>query len=192
MQFSLAIYSLTGTLGCKQYLAVSDSRISAKKLVFDFPDLRKSCSVCARSRCATWKGYYSRHFFCPVLEYDGRIWIRKGYCKSTNTHFSMLPDFCIPYLRWSKFIFREILARKFKSFSKDFDWDLSFSTLYWIGVLLVKLLRINSHLTLLHPPETNSVHELNNYSSHGLKNLSLASDFNWSKKIIPSALSPPP
>jgi hypothetical protein len=103
----------------------------------------------------------------------------------------MLPDFCIPYLRWSKFIFNELLSRKFKSFSRDFDWDLSFSTLYWVGVLLVKLLRINSHLFLLPFPQTNSIHELKNFSSMNLQNALIDTEFNWNKKIISSGLSPP-
>jgi hypothetical protein len=192
LQFSIPVYSLTGTLGCKQYLAASDSRFSFKKIDFDFLDLRKSCPVCSASGCAIWKGYYSRHFFCPVLEYDGRIWIRKGFCKTRFTHFSMLPDFCIPYLCWSKFMFVELLSRKFKSFSKDFEWDLSFSSLYWIGALLVKLLRINSHLLLLPSPQTNSIHELKNFESLSTPNLLFGIDFDWNKIIIPSGLSPPP
>ena len=191
MQFRIPIYSLTGTLGCKQYLAASDCRISSKKMAFEFIDIHKACLVCTRSGCAIWKGYYSRHFLCPVLEYDGRIWIRKGYCKTNNTHFSMLPDFCIPSIRWSKFLFAELLKRKFKSFLKDFDWDISFSTLYWVGALLIKLLRINSHLYLAHPPNTNSVSELQNYTSEEMQKLPLSENFNWNKQIKPSATSPP-
>ena len=159
---------------------------------FKFIDIHSACPVGSRPLCAIWKGYYSRHFFCPVLEYNGRIWIRKGLCHFRKTHFSMLPDFCVPYICWSKFIFGELLNRKFESFSKDFDWDLSFSTLYWVGALLVKLLRINSHSLLTSSPQTNSVHELRNYSSRGLDGLPLNADFNWNKKIIPSGLSPPP
>jgi len=192
LQFSIPIYSLTGTLGCKQYLAASDSRVSSKKMDFLLPDIQQACPACSRPFCAVWKGYYSRHFTCKILEYDGRIWVRKGLCKTKKIHFSMLPDFCIPYLRWSKFIFAELLSHRFKSFSNSLEWDLSFSTLYWIGALLVKLLRVNAPLFLLHPPQTNSVHELKNYSSGDLQNVPLRPDFNWNKKIVSSGLSPPP
>jgi len=191
LQFKIPIYSLTGTPGCKQYLEASDSRISSKKMDFEFIDLHKVCLVCARPGCAIWKGYYSRHFFCPVLEYDGRIWIRKGLCKATNTLFSMLPDFCIPSIRWSKFIFVELLKQKFESFLKDCDWDISFSTLYWIAALLIKLLRLNSHLYSIQPPNTNSVSELQNYISEEMQKLPLLDNFNWNKQIKPSATSPP-
>lgn len=191
LQFSIPIYSLTGTLGCKQYLAASDARESIKKIDFAYPDITKSCPVCSCSGCATWKGYYSRSFTCPILEYEGRIWIRKGFCKSKKAWFSMLPDFCIPYLRWSKFVFVELLKRKFNSYSKEFDCELSFSTLYWIGSLLVKLLRINSSLYLSLPPATNSVHELKAFSSADLHSLPWKSEFCWNKEIIPAALSPP-
>jgi hypothetical protein len=103
----------------------------------------------------------------------------------------MLPDFCIPYLRWSKFIFSQFLSLKVTSFFNAFDWDLAFSTLYWMGALLVKLLRINSHLYLQHSPRTNSIHELKNYSSEVMQKLPLMSEFNWNKQIIPSGTSPP-
>ena len=191
LQFSIPIYSLTGIQGCKQYLAASEARESLKKIVFAYPDITKSCLVCSFSGCATWKGYYSRSFFCPILDFDGRIWIRKGLCKTKKVNFSMLPDFCIPYLRWSKFIFVELLKRRFNSYSKEFDWELSFSTLYWIGSLLVKLLRINSSLYLSLPPSTNSVHELKIFSSADFHGLVWEGEFDWNKKIIPSALSPP-
>jgi hypothetical protein len=158
---------------------------------FDFIDIRKACPVCSQSACAIWKGYYSRHFYCPILEYNGRIWIRKGLCKTLEINFSMLPDFCIPYIRWSKFLFGELLTRKFESFSKDFDWDLSFSTLYWIGAFLVKLLRINSHLFLIAAPQTNSIHELKNFFDKIPKSFPHRPDFNWNKQIKPSATSPP-
>lgn len=191
MQFSIPIYSLTGILGCKQYLAASDSRISFKKIDFDFLNIHKACPICSRPGCAIWKGYYSRKFYCPILEYDGRIWVRKGFCKFKKTWFSMLPDFCIPYLRWSKFIFSELICLKEKSFFRAFDWEIPFSTLYWIGALLVKLLRINCTLYLHHPPVTNSVHELKAFSSENLQNLPFSKNFDWNKKIIPSGTSPP-
>ncbi len=192
LQFSIPINSLTATPGCKQYLEASDCRKSFKKIDFEFPDIKSSCPVCSRPICAVWKGYYSRHFYCPILEWDGRIWIRKGYCKSKKIHFSMLPDFCIPYLRWSKFIFVEFLRLRKESFFRAFDWDISFSTLYWLGALLVKLLRINSHLYLLPPPDLNSIDQLKNYSFKNMQVLLLSEEFNWNKKIIPSAHSPPP
>jgi hypothetical protein len=191
LQFSISIYSLTGIEGCKQYLAASDSRKISKKFDFYFPEIHSSCSVCSLHGCAIWKGYYSRRFVCPKLDYNGRVWIRKGFCKSQKVHFSILPDFCIPYLRWSKFIFSQFLSLKETSFFNAFDWDVAFSTLYWMGALLVKLLRINSHLFLQHPPRTNSVHELKNLSSEVMQKLPLMSEFNWNKQIIPSGTSPP-
>jgi hypothetical protein len=191
LQFSIPIYSLTGVQGCKQYLAASDSKKSFKVIDFVFTDIRQSCPVCSASFCAIWKGYYSRHFTCPILDYDGRIWIRKGECKSRQVHFSMLPDFCVPYLRWSKFLFLELLKFKGPSFFNSFNWDISFSSLYWIGALLVKLLRINDHLYLSSSPRTNSICELQNHSSIEVQNLIFLNDFNWNKQIKPSATSPP-
>lgn len=191
MQFSIPIYSLTGEVGCKQYLEASDSRIISKSFDFSFPHIQNACPVCTGPADAIWKGYYRRAFFCPKLDYSGRIWIRKGFCKSKKTHFSMLPDFCVPGIRWSKFMFCALLCFKDSSFFKSCPWEISFSTLYWIGALLVKLLRLNSGLMLLDPPATNSISELQNYCSEELHSLPFMTEFNWNKKIIPSALSPP-
>ena len=191
LQFSIPIYSLTGYLGSKQYLEEFDLKNSSKSFTFVFPEIHKVCPVCSLPNDAIWKGFYSRDFCCPILDFDGRIKIRKGFCKSSKVHFSMLPDFCIPYLRWSKFLFVELLKLRSTSFFRSFDWDISYSTLYWIGSLIVKLLRINAHLYLPPPPRTNSVCELQNYSSSEIQNLLLLTDFNWNKKIKPSSTSPP-
>lgn len=191
LQFSIPIYSLTGDLGSKQYLEEFDSKNSSKKFTFVFPEIHKSCPVCSLTNDAIWKGFYSRSFYCPVLDFNGRIRVRKGLCKSKQVHFSMLPDFCIPYLRWSKFLFSELLKKRSASFFHSFDWDISFSTLYWIGSLLVKLLRINSHLYLSLTPSTNSVCELQNYSFPEVQRLIFSTIFNWNKQIKPSSRSPP-
>lgn len=191
LQFSIPIYSLTGELGYKQYLKEFDSKNSSKSFTFVFPEIHRVCPVCSLPNDASWKGFYSRGFHCPILDFDGRIRVRKGFCKSKQVYFSMLPDFCIPYLRWSKFLFVELLRPRNASFFHSFDWDISFSTLYWIGALLVKLLRINSYLYLPLPPRTNSVSELQNYSSEEIQKLPLSNKFNWNKQIKPSATSPP-
>ena len=172
-------------------LAASESRKIFELFEFNFPDIHKKCPVCSASHCAIWKGYYSRSFFCLKLDFNGRIWVRKGLCKSTQTHFSLLPDFCIPYLRWSKFMFGQLLCSKRESLFQACDWRLAFSTLYWIGAYLVKLLRLNAHLYTSPPPATNSTCELMNYASDDINDVLLSSNFNWSKKIIPSSTSPP-
>jgi hypothetical protein len=191
LQISIPIYSLTGIDGCKQYLAASDAKKKFKICDFIFPTIYKNCLICHCAGCAIWKGYYSRQFFCPKLEFNGRIWLRKGFCKTTKTHFSMLPDFCVPDIRWSKFTFTELFNLKDLSFFHTFDLDIAFSSLYWIGALLVKLLRINSHLFLQPPPESNSVCELKNFSFELMSNLPLRPEFDWNKVIIPSSNSPP-
>lgn len=191
MQFSIPVYSLTGEAGCKQYLAASDSRKISKKMDFDFPDIQEACPVCFVSGHAIWKGYFLRRFCCPILDYYGWIWARKGYCEPKKTHFSMLPDFCIPQICWSKFLFSQLLHLKGKFLSVAFDWDIESSTLYWIGALLVKLLRINSHLYCQQSPLTNSVCELQSFSSEEMKILPFLADFKWNKKIKPSATGPP-
>lgn len=191
MQFSIPIYSLTGTYGCKQYLEASNSRKNNEILDFSFIDIHNACPNCSLPGCALWKGYYTRKFFCSKLEFNGRIWIRKGFCKTKKINFSMLPDFCVPDLRWSIFVFFHLLNLKGLSFFSSLDLDISFSTLYWIGSLLVKLLRINSHLYLQHPPKTNSTCELKSFSLESIKKLPLNPEFNWNKQIIPSSNSPP-
>jgi hypothetical protein len=191
LQFSIPIYSLTGKPGCKQYLEEFDLKNSSKIFTFIFPNIHKTCPACSRTNDAIWKGFYSRGFYCPTLDFHGRIKIRKGFCKSGKVHFSMLPDFCIPCLRWSKFLFVELLKKRSASFFHSYDWELSFSTLYWIGAFLVKLLRINAHLYFICAPRTNSVCELQNYTSGELQKLPLLDAFSWNNQIKPSATSPP-
>lgn len=196
MQFSLSIYSLTEIPGCMQYLAGSKTRKKSETMKYVFPDIHKDCPVCHGERCAIWKGYYSRKLFCQVLGFFDSIWVRKGLCKTTGTHFSMLPDFCIPGIRWGKLFFLnmlEVFESSKKSFFNSFDFDIPFSSLYWMGAYLVQLLRLNAEL-FSRPPSlssSNSVLELKNYSFEPTKKVLLRSDFVWSKRIIRSGNSPP-
>jgi hypothetical protein len=194
VQISIPIYSLTGIPGCKQYLNASSSREINHKMFFIFPDILKECPICHRPNCAIWKGYYSREFDCIILAVKGRIWIRKGLCKTTHTHFSMLPDFCVPYIKWSKLFFirlLELFILSDKSYFRSFDFDISFSSLYWMGTYLVQLLRLNADLFLTPPPASNSVFELKNYSFWPTKKILVGPEFVWSKRIIQSGNSPP-
>lgn len=194
MQFSLSVYSLTDIPGCEQYLLASKKRKKNETINYIFPDIHNDCPVCHGERCAIWKGYYSRKFVCAILANNCQIWVRKGWCKTTLTHFSMLPDFCIPNVSWGKlFIIKifEMYVQSKKSYFCSFDFDISFSSLYWIGVYIVKLLRLNAEFFLNPPPSSNSVIELKNYPLKSTKEVLLLDDFVWSKRIIQSGNSPP-
>jgi hypothetical protein len=69
---------------------------------YPFPDLRACCLVCGASGCAVYRGYYTRLLFCPEMEFIGRIAIRTGYCKRTDSRFALLPDFLIYRRRISR------------------------------------------------------------------------------------------
>jgi hypothetical protein len=68
-----------------------------------WPKIHLQCPVCFRAGCAIYRGYYSRFLFCTELEVTGRIVHRTGFCKSTKTRFSFIPDFVLPRRRISRF-----------------------------------------------------------------------------------------
>lgn len=70
-----------------------------------WPRLCDSCPICGRGGCAVYRGYYSRFLFCTELEFTGRLVHRTGYCKSTKTRFSLIPDFVLPRRRISRFTY---------------------------------------------------------------------------------------
>lgn len=73
-------------------------------MAFDgWPGIHLACPVCSRAGCAVYRGYYSRFLFCTELEFTGRIVHRTGFCKSTKTRFSFIPDFVLPRRRISRF-----------------------------------------------------------------------------------------
>ena len=68
-----------------------------------WPIIRDSCPICEAANCAIYRGYYSRFLFCSELEFTGRIVMRTGFCKSTQTRFSLMPEFILPRRRISLF-----------------------------------------------------------------------------------------
>lgn len=68
-----------------------------------WPDLRASCPICGGPGCAIYRGYYSRFLFCTELEFNGRLVIRTGLCKTKNIRFSLIPDFVLYRRRISRF-----------------------------------------------------------------------------------------
>lgn len=63
---------------------------------FGFPKVSEVCPLCSASRCARWKGYFVREFFCRFLDYVGPIAIHVGHCHSTHCDFSYFPSFLLP------------------------------------------------------------------------------------------------
>lgn len=201
IQINYPIHSIAEIHGCKNYIDASLTRKNNETMAIKFPDIAEKCPLCTRKSCAIWKGYYFRMLECWILGFMGQVCIRKGLCKSTGRHFTMFPDFCIPYLKWGKLSILKLLELFIKStksyfstFEFDLDFDISISSLYWIGSYLVQVLRLNAELFLLpnnRETSTNSVFELRKYSLEATKKVILSSYFQWSKRIIRSGNSPP-
>lgn len=90
-----------------KYIEASDAYLldpgHRKSMVYhEWPDIRKSCPLCKSPGCAVYRGYYSRLLFCTELEFLGLLAIRTGYCKSTQTRFSLTPDFVLAHRRISR------------------------------------------------------------------------------------------
>lgn len=73
-----------------------------------WPKIHLKCPVCCRAGCAVYRGYYLRFLFCTELEFTGRITHRTGFCKSTKTRFSLIPDFVLPRRRISLFTHKRL------------------------------------------------------------------------------------
>lgn len=63
---------------------------------YPFPMVSEICPLCSASRCARWKGYFVRNFFCTSLDYVGPIAIHVGHCHSSRCDFSYFPSFLLP------------------------------------------------------------------------------------------------
>lgn len=165
-------------------------------MLYPFPDVGKSCLLCGLSKCARWKGYYLRKLKCSVVEFDGKIAIHVGHCKTQKRDFSYCPSFIIPYRQISRMSLFEFIAQwhpleKIKrgihwfmdglesGHGSDSDtWELATSTAYnWIYGLVI-LLRMHSNVFDIIPPESVSVRAVRTLPPRILK---LCSDpkLNW-------------
>lgn len=66
-----------------------------------WPDLSIICPCCGAPDCAIYKGYYQRHLVCPELEFEGKMVVRTGLCKTYGIKFSLVPSFVARYKKLS-------------------------------------------------------------------------------------------
>lgn len=196
MRFCLDVFSIHGSLGikkyvnaCQQYLLLGD--LSTRDF---FPPIRLECPVCTRPGCAIWKGYYKRTLVCILFDGVITILCRKGWCKTTKTHFSYLPDFVIPRMKWSIPLLIQMIEDYLKSYSINQvipSHEMAISTLYWILQFLISHFRIHATHCNLPPLACNSIHELKK----------IKTSFDWKSILIQifhssnfnsSGRSPPP
>ena len=106
MQVPFDVSVSAGEEGVRRYLEASTAYLASvhhrRRMVFDFPDIRKNCPACTGVGCARWKGYYTRGMQDAGLSYFGAVVIRTGECRRFGIQFSMLPDFLLPYRKLTR------------------------------------------------------------------------------------------
>jgi len=103
-----------------------------------WPNLAERCLCCGRSKCAVYRGYYTRWVSCPELRFFGRLVIRTALCRRTGTRFTLFPDFLIRYRRLSRLSLEwlhqnrsrrkrllELISEWTEQMPEDFDLPLS-------------------------------------------------------------------
>ena len=144
-------------------------------MLYPFPDVKEKCLLCGMAGCARWKGYYLRRLRCAVIEFDGKIAIHVGCCRTQKRDFSYSPSFVIPYRQISRLSLREFISQwhPLERIQNGIDWflegiesgsevvseaiGLATSTAYsWIYGLLT-LLRLHSNILKVTPPESTSI-----------------------------------
>jgi hypothetical protein len=144
-------------------------------MYYPFPKVGESCLLCQKKGCARWKGYYLRKLRCAVVEFDGKVAIHVGHCKTQKRDFSYCPSFIIPYRQISRMSLQEFISQwhPLDKVKKGINWfmeglesgskivsegfELATSTAYnWIYQLVI-LLRMHSNTLEVLPPESVSI-----------------------------------
>lgn len=148
-------------------------------MIYPFPDVKKQCPICGKRQCARWKGYFVRTLQCSDIEFNGKIAIHVGQCRTKKRDFSYFPSFMIPYRRMSRASLEEFTLRWRRSgkISPSIEWIIegldsgpetseavesrvARSTAYnWLYALIVPL-RLHSEELKIRPPYSTSIQEI--------------------------------
>jgi hypothetical protein len=144
-------------------------------MYYPFPDISERCLMCGMAGCARWKGYYLRRLRCAVVEFDGKVAIHVGRCRTQKRDFSYSPSFVIPYRQISRMSLLEFIFQwhPLGKVQEGIDWflegiesgservseafKLATSTAYGWIYGLATLLRLHSDTLQILPPESISI-----------------------------------